>query len=201
MKRIVRLFSAFLAVMLLPAALSLPVYAAEGSMTLTTSIPCTVTLSIGDHGAVTTGGLTYTGDASFKADPDTVLTYTITPDSGCKISSVLYNGENVTESVSGGVYTAPALTGNASLTVVFAPPPHVHTWDSGVIVKQASGGEPGQIKYTCTGCGEARYVPIPPRLSPQTGDKSHAALWAGLMCLAVTGIAALIISGRKRKAR
>ena len=180
MKRIVRLFSAFLAVLLLPAALSLPVYAAEGSMTLTTSIPCTVTLSIGDHGAVTTGGLTYTGDASFKADPDTVLTYTITPDSGCKISSVLYNGENVTESVSGGVYTAPALTGNALLTVVFAPPPHVHTWDSGVIVKQASGGE---------------------RLSPQTGDKSHAALWAGLMCLAVTGIAALIISGRKRKAR
>ena len=98
MKRIVRLFSAFLAVLLLPAALSLPVYAAEGSMTLTTSIPCTVTLSIGDHGAVTTGGLTYTGDASFKADPDTVLTYTITPDIGRRVYRTCPDGECLVDS-------------------------------------------------------------------------------------------------------
>ena len=79
----------------------------------------TVTLSIGQNGSVTADGIKYTGDASFDKSADNVVTYTITPDSGYRIECVLYNGKNVTASVSDGVFTAPALTGDTVLTVRF----------------------------------------------------------------------------------
>ena len=84
---------------------------------------------IGENGAVTVDGTKYTGDASLQKDVDVIVSYTITPDGGYEINSVLYNGENVTSLVSGGVYTAPALTGNATLRVLFASTAHVHEWE------------------------------------------------------------------------
>ena len=47
------------------------------------------------------------------------LTYTITPNQNCKITSVLYNGINVTSNLVGNVFAAPALTSNSTLTVQF----------------------------------------------------------------------------------
>ncbi len=157
MKRTVKLFSALLAVLLLTAALSLTVYADEGSMKVTAVIPCTVTLSIGENGSVTADDTTYTGDASFQADPDTVLNYTITPEDGYEIDSVTYNGEDVTSTTAAGSYTAPALTGNAELIVTFAPIPHVHEWEDDYTVdKEPSCTEEGSKSIHCKGCDEVK---------------------------------------------
>lgn len=47
------------------------------------------------------------------------LEFTITPSAGMKIKSALYNGEEVKGDIVGGVYTAPALSANATLVVEF----------------------------------------------------------------------------------
>ena len=260
MRKCNKILSALLAVMLLTTLFSVTAFADGGNTTLTAKVPCTVTLSIGENGSVTVDGTKYTGDASFQKDPDTVVSYSITPDSGYEINSVLYNGENVTASVSGGVYTAPALADNATLTVLFASTAHVHeweedytvdkeptctvdgsksihckhcdavkdstvipalghVWDGGVVIKEATTTQSGLIKYICTRCGEMKYVTIPPTSKhpdhgdggyivnyvasrfPKTGDESHVALWIALLCASGAGIAALMISKRKRKAK
>ena len=182
MRKYSKILSAFLAVMLLSMLFSVPAFAYGGNTTLTVKVPCTVTLSIGENGSVTVDGTKYTGDASFQKELDTVVSYTITPDSGYEINSVLYNGENVTASVSGGVYTAPALTDNATLTVLFASTAHPPT-------KIPDHGDGGYI---------VNYVA--PRF-PKTGDESHVALWIALLCASGAGIAALVISRKKRKAK
>ena len=120
MKRQNKLLSAFLAVLLLISAMSVSAFAADGgSTTLTTTIPCTVTLQVGDHGKVTVNSTDYTGNASFTAAVGTALTYTFTPNTLYKVDKVIYNGTDVTGELSGNAYTAPALAGNAALSVSF----------------------------------------------------------------------------------
>ena len=51
------------------------------------------------------------------------MNYTITPNSGYKISAVSYNGTDVTSQLSDHVYIAPALTGNSTLNVTFETDP------------------------------------------------------------------------------
>ncbi len=59
-----------------------------------------------------------TGD--IDSEPQgTQLAFTISPNSGYKITSVLYNGTDVTASLVSGVYTAPALVASANLVVQF----------------------------------------------------------------------------------
>lgn len=111
--------SAFLAVLLLLSLFSITAFADSGSTTLTTTIPCTVTLQVGDHGKVTVDGTDYTGNASFQRDAGTVVTYTFTPNTLYSVDKVIYNGAEVTSELSGNTYTAPALTGNAALSVSF----------------------------------------------------------------------------------
>ena len=118
MKRMIGILMLILA---LSSALPSKAYAdSSGTQHITVSIPCTVTLSIGEHGAVQVNGKTYTGNASIQAPVGTALTYIITPDSGYRISMVTYNGVNVTSAVKISRYTAAALNDNATVTVVFA---------------------------------------------------------------------------------
>ena len=111
-----KIFSAFLAVLLLISLFSVTAFA---DTTLTTTIPCTVTLQVGDHGKVTVDSTDYTGNASFQRDAGTVLTYTFSPNGLYSIDKVIYNGAEVTGELSGNTWTAPALTGNAALSVSF----------------------------------------------------------------------------------
>ena len=114
-----KILSAFLAVLLLLSAFSVTAFAESGSTTLTTTIPCTVTLQVGDHGKVTVDGTDYTGNASFQRDAGTAVTYTFTPNGLYSVDKVIYNGAEVTSELSGNTWTAPALTGNAALSVSF----------------------------------------------------------------------------------
>lgn len=114
-----KILSAFLAVLLLLSAFGLTAFAESGSTTLTTTIPCTVTLQVGEHGKVTVDGTDYTGNAGFQRDAGTAVTYTFTPSGLYSVDKVIYNGTEVTSELSGNTWTAPALTGNAALSVSF----------------------------------------------------------------------------------
>lgn len=115
-----KIFSAFLAVLLLLSAFGLTAFAdSSGSTTLTATIPCTVTLQVGDHGKVTVDGTDYTGNASFQRDAGTAVTYTFDPNGLYSVDKVIYDGTEVTSELSGNTWTAPALTGNAALSVSF----------------------------------------------------------------------------------
>lgn len=114
-----KILSAFLAVLLLLSAFGLTAFAESGSTTLTTTIPCTVTLQVGDHGKITVDGTDYTGSAGFQRDAGTAVTYTFTPNGLYSVDKVIYNGTEVTSELSGNTWTAPALTGNVALYVSF----------------------------------------------------------------------------------
>lgn len=114
-----KILSAFLAVLLLLSAFGLTAFAESGSTTLTTTIPCTVMLQVGEHGKVTVDGTDYTGNAGFQRDVGTAVTYTFTPNGLYRVDKVIYNGTEVTSELSGNTWTAPALTGNAALSVSF----------------------------------------------------------------------------------
>lgn len=118
MRKPKKILSAFLAILLF-SAMSISAFAADGSTTLTTTIPCTVTLQIGSHGKVTVNSTDYTSDASFTAPVGTALTYTFTPDALYKVDKVIYNNAEVTDELTSNAYAAPALAGNATLSVSF----------------------------------------------------------------------------------
>ncbi len=70
----------------------------------------TVTVSCGDHGTVFP-------ETTAVYDGETV-TFTITPDTGFQISTLTFNGENVTADA-GGEYLSPAVCDDAELNVTF----------------------------------------------------------------------------------
>lgn len=113
-----KILSAILVLLLLTSAFSITAFA-EDSTTVTVKTPCEVTLQVGEHGKVTVDGTDYSGNTSFRKNAGTVVTYTLSPNTLYQIDKVIYNGTDVTGSLSGNTYTAPALTGNATLSVSF----------------------------------------------------------------------------------
>ena len=60
---------------------------------------------------------------SVKIERQRVQSWWIVPDAGMVLSALYYNGEDVTAQVRAGVFTAPALTDDATLEAVFANAP------------------------------------------------------------------------------
>ncbi len=120
MKHIYKLLSSFLAVVLI-CCMGVTAFAAEQTKqtTVTTNVPCNVTLQVGDHGKVSLDGNDYIGDTTVQKAYGSELTYTFTPDTLYKVDKVIYNGTDVTSELSGNTYTAPKLLDNASLSVSF----------------------------------------------------------------------------------
>lgn len=143
--------------------------ATEGTQELTTEVPCTVVLHVGAHGKATVDGTDYTGDGSFQRPLGTVVTYAFAPDKGYEVEKVIYNGADVTGGLSGNSYTAPALGGDAELTVTFRAVP------------STPGGTPGG-------------TPSGPGGIPRTGDEASPALW-----LALAGGGLALLGARHRK--
>ena len=86
---------------------------ATSSQTTLATYTCTVSYNTdGTVGAYTNGEV-------ITKDAGSVVAYTITPNSGYKITSVLYNGVEVKSDMVVDLYTAPALTANANLAVQF----------------------------------------------------------------------------------
>ncbi len=47
-----------------------------------------------------------------------------------------------------------------------------HTWDDGVVIKEVTAEEFGEVKYTCTGCGATKITVIDKLDPPVTGDNT-----------------------------
>lgn len=104
-------------------------------MQITVSVPCKVTLDIGEHGSVVVGEKTYTDGDTIYADPGAVLVFTFVPDSGYEVEKAFYGSEDITAAAKSGIYKTDAADGDITLTVCFkkktSPP---------------SGGEPSSAK-------------------------------------------------------
>ena len=88
-----------------------------GDTVLTTNVPYghTISLDIGSGGSV--NGLC--GKTEISADRHSKVIFEIKPDSGYKIKSVVYNGEDVTAKVSGGKLVIVSIESDGSLKVTF----------------------------------------------------------------------------------
>ena len=88
-----------------------------GDTVLTTNVPYdhTISLDVGSGGSV--NGLR--GKTEIGADRHSKLVFEIKPDSGYKIKSVIYNGEDVTSKVSGGKFIIESIESDGSLKVIF----------------------------------------------------------------------------------
>lgn len=65
-------------------------------------------------------------------------------------------------------------------------PAYGHKWNNGVITKQATETEEGEIQYTCRQCNETKTEPIPKLPSIQIEDASYG--WLAVNTLHIKGI-------------
>lgn len=79
----------------------------------------TVTLSLGDNGAVKADNVTLGNGSVVNIEKGTTKTFTIVPNTGYNISSISYNGNNVKSQLVNNQYTTPAITANSTLSVTF----------------------------------------------------------------------------------
>lgn len=91
-----------------------------GTQRIETTVPCTVTLDVGEHGSVIVDGTRYTGGGSFRRDVGAVVTYSIEPDNGYEIAEMTYGAANVTAESKGGTYRAKPLEGDVTVAVTFS---------------------------------------------------------------------------------
>ena len=166
----------------------------SGTQDITVSIPCRITLQIGKNGSLTVNGTTYTGNAFFTAPVGTVLAYNITPGSGYKIAAFIYGGSNVTSKISGGSYTAPALTDHITVSVSFAPVTLPPGGGGNPVPSIPDGGNTPSLHPSAAGSANHYFGS-----SPRTGDDSRIALWVVLFISAAGLVFALPVFQRRNQ--
>ena len=77
-----------------------------------------------------------------------------------------------------------------------------HTFGDWVVTKKATSRKSGEKTRTCEVCDYTETEKIPATggglLSPKTGDDSHVGMWAGILCLSLAGIVALVVLYKKK---
>lgn len=129
----------FLCTVLLLYGISLPAKAEETSLSF--SIPKQHTVTIESNGGRIAADGTIRGEET-SLERHREQTYWILPDPGKVLVTLLYNGEDVTDQVKNGVFTAPSLVRDAELTAIFAdapPAPDDKTYSVGGTVTDADG--------------------------------------------------------------
>lgn len=119
MKKFIR----FLCAAFLVCCMGVPVLA-EDETELTVSVPKQHTVTIESEGGRIVADGTVCGDTT-EVERHKEQIYWILPDAGKVLTSLIYNGEDVTDQVKNGVFTAPALVRDATLTAVYANAPAV----------------------------------------------------------------------------
>ena len=79
---------------------------ADGVQQVSLSIPCTVTVDVGEHGKVYSNSTTWTGPdiGSFQVWPGTRVSFLITPDTGYVVDVLTLSGTDVREGLRYGLY-------------------------------------------------------------------------------------------------
>ena len=76
-----------------------------------------------------------------------------------------------------------------------------HTFGKWVVTEKATSRKDGEKARTCEVCDYVETAKIPATgTSPKTGDDSHIGMWAGILCVSLAGIVALVV-WYKRKNR
>ena len=77
-----------------------------------------------------------------------------------------------------------------------------HTFGDWVVTKKATSRKDGKKTRTCEVCEYVEEATIPATggglLSPKTGDDSHVGMWAGILCVSLAGIIALVVLYKKK---
>lgn len=105
---------------LLLFSFSVPVFAQETELTVNVPDRHTVTID-SDGGRIVADGKVLDGGVEIERHKEQI--YRIIPDPGKKLQSLTYNGEDVTGAIKSGVFTAPRLVRDATLTAVYTDAP------------------------------------------------------------------------------
>ena len=140
--------------------LTITAYAGTGGeQVITTSVPCAVTINVGQNGSVVAGTVELTGKGNVVSVAyGTPLTLKITPKAGYAISKVLFNEQDVTSSIANSMYTTQLLRYNASIDISFATEAHVHTWGEYQVDKAPTCTEHGSKSVHCKSCDAQKDV-------------------------------------------
>ena len=96
--------------------------ALESGIELSTEVPEEHTVSIeSSDGRIAADGVFCSDD--FLSPRHSEIVYTVIPNPGKQIAALTYDGENVTSQLKNGVFKAPRLVRNASLTAVYKDAP------------------------------------------------------------------------------
>ena len=202
-----RQFKRILCVLLLAvllAVLTVPALAATPAQTqkVALSIPCTVTVDVGEHGKVFAKGTTYTGPTvgSFQVWPGTRVSFQITPDDGYVVEVLTLSGADVREGLRYGLYSA-VIEHDETLLVRFekGPSPTPSPTPSESPTPSTS---PTPIPTYYPWPTPVPTVPswqVTPPYGPKTGDVGNVDAWAALLFAAALGGIALMRAGTRRK--
>ena len=166
----------YLCAVLLAGCISVPVLAAETELTVSVPEQHTVTIE-SDGGRIAADG-TVCGD-TVEVERHKEQAYRILPDAGKVLESLTYNGEDVTEQVKNGIFTAPALVRDAVLRAVYTDAPAAP--DNSIAVKS-----------------DADITTEPPDPGLQTGDDSALLIWSMILLMS-SAILFLLPSAKKQR--
>ena len=80
-----------------------------------------------------------------------------------------------------------------------------HTYGDWTVTKEATATEAGSKERVCSVCGSKEVVEIPATgtkdAAPQTGDRSHTALWTALLFVSAAGVSGTALYAKKKKDR
>lgn len=80
---------------------------------------CTVTLQIGLNGVVKENSVALGNGSTVSVTKGTAKTFTVIPNTGYEVATLLYNGTDVKSQIANNQYTIPAINANATLSVTF----------------------------------------------------------------------------------
>lgn len=160
-----------------------PAAFADGVQQVSLSIPCTVTVDVGEHGKVSSNSTTWIGPSigSFQVWPGTRVSFLITPDTGYVVNVLLLSGRDVREGLRYGVY-GTVIEHNETLVVRFEKSSTPTPWPT-------STPSPWTTPVPTTPPWQ-----VTPPYGPKTGDENTVGTWATLLLVSA---AALLVLSRK----
>ena len=161
----------------------MPAAFADGVQQVSLSIPCTVTVDVGEHGKVYANSTTWAGPtvASFQVWPGTRVSFLITPGTGYTVDVLTLSGTDVRGMLRYGVYS----------TVV----DHDETLVVRFVKRTALPSPTPRPVYPYPTFTPQTTVPpwqVTPPYGPKTGDESAGGTWAALLVLAAAALIVLL---------
>ncbi len=103
-----------------------------------------------------------TADPASGVLPGAYVTVTVSAETNYALASLKMNGKEIGPEKETGAYRFLMPPAAATVEAEFTKEAeHVHTYDEGKVTKKAECEKPGEMTYTCTGCGETRTEEIP----------------------------------------